>query len=513
MKTILRLLTLAALLTGLSYGQIGPVAPPAATTAAIAAGTDQSSYVTPYGLSNGTTSTNGQILTNVSGTIQFANPPSGTLPSITGQVNNTLVVNPAGTTATWVYAPVSLSNTINSRSSRQGLVFNGSAVTGTVSLPALGTAWSVSVWLKPGSAAQWPFLYGSDVIGIRPTLIPFCDVDLPSVTLTAGKWNHLVIVGNGTTTTPYLNGAAGTGVSDTHSYRAITTLGAGPSGSVASGYLVYNRALSASEVFALYEQGAPQGADYPSQVAGTAIITGNNSTFEGAGNWTSWGGGTITVSGGVGNIVCSTSLSAGTYLATYLSQSGTVVPNYRYRLTATIGSLSAGNVILADGTTNVIGTLATTSGTFSLEFVAPSYSVGEIGIGGSASGATFTIDNVTLTPLGLLLAPGDASGGSGLVWYDESGNAANITLPASGVSWARPQSNTVLANVYGTPSFKGAINAAGNLTVTGQVIHATTATPANSSATGTTGTIEWDSSYIYVCTAPNTWKRCSLSSW
>lgn len=35
----------------------------------------------------------------------------------------------------------------------------------------------------------------------------------------------------------------------------------------------------------------------------------------------------------------------------------------------------------------------------------------------------------------------------------------------------------------------------------------------NSTDTGTTGEICWDSDYIYVCIAPNTWKRTGLSSW
>lgn len=42
---------------------------------------------------------------------------------------------------------------------------------------------------------------------------------------------------------------------------------------------------------------------------------------------------------------------------------------------------------------------------------------------------------------------------------------------------------------------------------------APTGTPATSSDTGTTGTIEWDSNYIYVCIAPNTWKRVAIATW
>ena len=40
-----------------------------------------------------------------------------------------------------------------------------------------------------------------------------------------------------------------------------------------------------------------------------------------------------------------------------------------------------------------------------------------------------------------------------------------------------------------------------------------TSTPASSSATGTTGTIVWDASYIYICTATNTWKRAAIATW
>ena len=42
---------------------------------------------------------------------------------------------------------------------------------------------------------------------------------------------------------------------------------------------------------------------------------------------------------------------------------------------------------------------------------------------------------------------------------------------------------------------------------------ATAKTPASASATGTTGEICWDASYVYVCTATNTWKRAALATW
>jgi len=38
-------------------------------------------------------------------------------------------------------------------------------------------------------------------------------------------------------------------------------------------------------------------------------------------------------------------------------------------------------------------------------------------------------------------------------------------------------------------------------------------TPASAADTGNTGEICWDSSYIYVCVATNTWKRVAIATW
>lgn len=46
-------------------------------------------------------------------------------------------------------------------------------------------------------------------------------------------------------------------------------------------------------------------------------------------------------------------------------------------------------------------------------------------------------------------------------------------------------------------------------TVLGGVANA----PASPTAAGTQGQIAWDTSYICVCTAANTWRRAALSTW
>ncbi len=52
----------------------------------------------------------------------------------------------------------------------------------------------------------------------------------------------------------------------------------------------------------------------------------------------------------------------------------------------------------------------------------------------------------------------------------------------------------------------------GNKTFSGQLI-LPPGTPASASASGTAGQIVWDSSYIYICTSTNTWKRVGIAAW
>lgn len=65
----------------------------------------------------------------------------------------------------------------------------------------------------------------------------------------------------------------------------------------------------------------------------------------------------------------------------------------------------------------------------------------------------------------------------------------------------------------GVTSFSGVVSndltIQGNLTLSG-ILSAPQTTKA-SNATGTTGQVCWDANYIYVCTAPNTWKRSPLT--
>lgn len=50
-------------------------------------------------------------------------------------------------------------------------------------------------------------------------------------------------------------------------------------------------------------------------------------------------------------------------------------------------------------------------------------------------------------------------------------------------------------------------------TLTSTTLIAATHTPSSASDTGVAGTIAWDSSFVYVCVATNTWKRVAIATW
>ena len=89
--------------------------------------------------------------------------------------------------------------------------------------------------------------------------------------------------------------------------------------------------------------------------------------------------------------------------------------------------------------------------------------------------------------------------------------------PDVGVFQICVDSGKTIGNAY-TPTGQLEISStgatfAGAVTIAGTVIHTLSATPASASATGTVGTMSWDASYIYICTAANTWKRVAIATW
>jgi hypothetical protein len=60
---------------------------------------------------------------------------------------------------------------------------------------------------------------------------------------------------------------------------------------------------------------------------------------------------------------------------------------------------------------------------------------------------------------------------------------------------------------------KTSVSIANTLTVNGNVIISNPVVPSSATDIGTTGQIAWDSNYVYICIATNTWKRSPLNTW
>ena len=95
----------------------------------------------------------------------------------------------------------------------------------------------------------------------------------------------------------------------------------------------------------------------------------------------------------------------------------------------------------------------------------------------------------------------------------EGGSAAGSDLELRRYSDAAADLGLVMAVTRSTGNIT--FNGGGGTTTfsANQIAVSTAQTPASATAAGTTGTICWDASYIYVCTATNTWKRVAIATW
>lgn len=348
----------------------------------------------------------------------------------------------------------SVRSSLAARAPAQGLVFDGTAGA-SVTQSAFGTSdFTIGAWVRPDSlATARPLFSGASglfyaYIGTGGT----CTINkLPSGTVTAttavvaGKSAFIAYTRSGTTGTWYVNGiAAGTGTDASDYTGAINEIaGSGYFGTYFSGAImafIFNRALTAADVLAVYEQGVPGVMDYASATndagttvyAGGNIVNGDNSTFASDTGWWTKGVGAA-ISGG--KLVLTTVADG----IAAISRSAVLVKGVKYRFTYTISGYSAGAVRIAIGGTN--GVERSANGTYIEDVVCGSANTNLYPFV-TVGATTLDVDDLTVVPVGLLLVPEFNAPGNGPQLRDVSGNLAHINLPGDGVSggvtWALP---------------------------------------------------------------------------
>lgn len=140
---------------------------------------------------------------------------------------------------------------------------------------------------------------------------------------------------------------------------------------------------------------------------------------------------------------------------------------------------------------------------------------GSVGIGATPSAKlhvnTGTNENLWVGSLGgsgagVYLASVNDSGSANTPM--QIGSASVINFAINGTEAARIDSSRRLLVGTSTDSGGALLQINGN-----RIRIATAKTPASATDTGVAGEVCWDSGYIYVCTATNTWKRAALATW
>lgn len=355
----------------------------------------------------------------------------------------------AGTSSTTFVTPatagLAAAKVTNARAPRQALAFDGAAACAVANLPAFGTGdFSVfglvtcadfSISRVVISSATNGFALRVNTSGlIEAVKVNVAITNTSTSALTAAKAVWIGYVRAAGVGTFYINAVSAGSAADASDYSLACTIVGTASNSVSSIYSlpVFNRALSAAEVLALYEQGAPAAADYATGGVGVeAIATAVDSTFApNSGNWGTWNNGTLTQPGGSGTKLV---YSVGGYnpaFGLYINSNYLTVGKW-YTLAITLADFVGGTTCVVEGSATSLVAGANTV-VFQATTTKP-----KILLSGTTTGFSIA-PGISIKTAGLLCAPEATAPGNGYQWKDMSGNMADITLPGSGVSWVLP---------------------------------------------------------------------------
>ena len=301
----------------------------------------------------------------------------------------------------------------------------------------------------------------------------------------SGQVVDIVVTRTGSTVKLYINGTDTAITGTLNGSNSITStychVGIGAAGSaVFSGRIyrsvVFNRALSASDVTELITTGVNPADQWgtQTQIVNTTTLNGGFETAGAGGvdvfaNWQEYTAGTATLtrdttdySPDLGSTASAkaTGTDGTAVWSLYNSTVGSLVANKRYRLSAAHKRSSSASVGWKTSSTNitiVTFSITTSWANYSAEFVMPSNETIKVDGGGSV---TLWTDNVIYERIGAIVDL-DFTVGTGYQAYDRTSNAFHGTL-FGGVEWMMPRR---MATLYATTSTSGNQQMLGSLAI------------------------------------------------
>ena len=130
--------------------------------------------------------------------------------------------------------------------------------------------------------------------------------------------------------------------------------------------------------------------------------------------------------------------------------------------------------------------------------------------------ATFTDATIDYDAIGMNVTDAASGANSTLINLKYANSSAfkvtkNSALYTNSVISSSLMANSIIGSTVTANSFSGTSLVA--QTISANSILLISAVPASANAAGITGQIATDANSIYVCTAPNTWKKTAISSW
>lgn len=295
--------------------------------------------------------------------------------------------------------------------------------------------------------------------------------------------------------------------------------------------ILYNYALSAAQVLDMQSGNTPYAYQDGSQTAlSSSTFTGSLDGWDALNTWNSQvntGATAMTLTATASGQACrqGTNFLAGKIgreISVTYEASGVVGTPY-------LGYHNGANVFILPTLTSGSATL--TNGTNTLSFIfggagwdAPANL--NLYLVASANLDSVVIDNIIVTQLGEVAKYTSNSISAG-TWYNTTANAgldgAITTTEVLNYAGAHTDGTDLLVdnNIIGEGAFSIGestntnqllFNVDGSSTFGGD-ISVPTKTPSGAGDTGVAGTITWDATYLYVCTATDTWQRMALGGW